>query len=56
MEAKYNFRAHHRGKEELGLPTYDILSAVGQLEQPRKHPTAKKVKAIKDALRYFHII
>jgi hypothetical protein len=26
------------------------------LKEPRKHPTAEKVEAIKDALRYFEIM
>jgi len=26
------------------------------LKQPRKHPTAEKVEAIKDALKHFEVI
>jgi len=32
---------------------YDVHNAVEELKQPRKHPTAEKVEAIRDALRYF---
>ena len=35
---------------------YDAPNAVEELKQPRKHPTAEKVEAIKDALRYFEVI
>lgn len=30
---------------------YDVPNAVEELKQPRKHPTAEKVEAIKDALK-----
>lgn len=40
----------------MGLPMYDAPNAVEELKQPRKHPTAEKVEAIKDALRYFEVI
>ena len=43
-------------KRDLGLPMYDAPNAVEELKQPRKHPTAEKVEAIKDALRYFEIM
>ena len=32
---------------------YDAPNAVEELKQPRKHPTAEKVEAIKDALIHF---
>lgn len=31
-------------------------NAVEELKQSRKHPTAEKVTAIKDALKYYEII
>lgn len=34
------------------MPMYDASNAVEEL----KHPTAKKVEAMKDALRHFEII
>ena len=34
---------------------YDAPNAVEELKQPRKHPTAEKAEAIKDALKYFGI-
>ncbi|MDU7630961.1 MAG: hypothetical protein E7K23_01120 [Lachnospiraceae bacterium] len=40
----------------MGLPMYDVHNAVEELKQPRKHPTAEKVEAIRDALRYFEVI
>ncbi|NBH82258.1 hypothetical protein D7X88_04375 [bacterium C-53] len=43
-------------KRELGLPMYDAPNAVEELEQPRKHPIAEKVEAIKDALKHFEVI
>ena len=43
-------------KRDLGLPMYDAPNAVEELKQPRKHPTAEKVEAIKDALKYFGVI
>ena len=43
-------------KRDLGLPMYDAPNAVEELKQPRKHPTAEKVEAIKDALKHFEII
>ncbi|MCI8408381.1 MAG: RNA methyltransferase, partial [Lachnospiraceae bacterium] len=30
-------------------------NAVEELKQPRKHPTAEKVEAIKDALKHFSL-
>ena len=60
IEAKYSFKVHTayiaEVKRDLGLPMYDAPNAVEELKQPRKHPTAEKVEAIKDALRYFEII
>ena len=57
IEAKYGFKVHTayiaEVKSELGLPMYDAPNAVEELKQPRKHPTAEKVEAINDALRYF---
>jgi len=34
---------------------YDAPNAVEELKQLRKHPTAEKVEAIKDALKYFGV-
>ena len=60
IEAKYGFKVHTayiaEVKRDLGLPMYDAPNAVEELKQPRKHPTAEKVEAIKDALKYFGII
>ena len=60
IEAKYGFKVHTayiaEVKRNLGLPMYDAPNAVEELKQPRKHPTAEKVEAIKDALRYFEIM
>lgn len=60
IEAKYGFKVHiayiAEVKRDLGLPMYDAPNAVEELKQPRKHPTAEKVEAIKDALKYFEII
>ena len=59
IEAKYSFKVHTayiaEVKRELGLPMYDVPNAVEELKQPRKHPTAEKVEAIKDALKYFGV-
>ena len=59
IEAKYGFKVHTayiaEVKRDLGLPMYDAPSAVEELKQPRKYPTAEKVEAIKDALKYFGI-
>ena len=59
IEAKYGFKVHTayiaEVKRNLGLPMYDAPNAVEELKQPRKHPTAEKVEAIKDALKYFGI-
>ena len=60
IEAKYGFKVHTayiaEVKRDLGLPMYDAPNAVEELKQPRKHPTAEKVEAIKDALQYFEVI
>ena len=60
IEAKYGFKVHTayiaEVKRDLGLPMYDAPNVVEELKQPRKHPTAEKVEAIKDALKYFGII
>ena len=57
IEAKYGFKVHTayiaEVKRSLGLPMYDAPNAVEELKQPRKHPTAEKVEAIKDALKYY---
>ena len=60
IEEKYGFKVHTayiaEVKRDLGLPMYDAPNAVEELKQPRKHPTAEKVEAIKDALKYFEVI
>ena len=60
IEAKYGFKVHNayiaEVKRDLGLPMYDAPNAVEELKQPRKHPTAEKVEAIKDALKHFEVI
>ena len=60
IEAKYGFKVHTayiaEVKKDLGLPMYDAPNAVEELKQPRKHPTAEKVEAIKDALKHFEVI
>ena len=60
IEAKYGFKVHTayiaEVKRDLGLPMYDAPNAVEELKQPRKHPTAEKVEAIKDALKHFEMI
>ena len=60
IEAKYGFKVHTayiaEVKRDLSLPMYDAPNAVEELKQPRKHPTAEKVEAIKDALKHFEII
>lgn len=60
IENKYGFKVHSayiaEVKKDLGLPMYDAPNAVEELKQPRKHPTPEKVDAIKDALKYFHLI
>ena len=60
IEAKYGFKVHTayiaEVKRELGLPMYDAPNAAEGLKQTRKHPTAEKVEAIKDALKHFEVI
>ena len=60
IEAKYGFKVHTayiaEVKRDLGFPMYDAPNAVEELKQPRKHPTAEKVEAIKDALKYYKMI
>ena len=60
IEAKYGFKVHTayiaEVKREFGLPMYDAPNAVEELKQPRKHPTAEKAEAIKDALKHFEVI
>ena len=60
IEAKYGFKVHTayiaEVKRDLGLPMYDAPNAVEELKQPRKHPTAEKVEAIKDALKHSEVI
>ena len=60
IEAKYGFKVHTayiaEVKRSLGLPMYDAPNAVEELKQSRKHPTAEKVEAIKDALKHFELI
>ena len=59
IETKYGFKVHTayiaEVKRDLRLPMYDAPNAVEELKQPRKHPTAEKVEAIKDALKYFGV-
>ena len=60
IEAKYGFKVHTayiaEVKRSLGLTMYDAPNAVEELKQLRKHPTAEKVEAIKDALKHFEVI
>ena len=60
IEAKYGYKVHTayiaEVKRDLELPMYDAPNAVEELKQPRKHPTAEKVEAIKDALKHFEVI
>ena len=60
IEAKYGFKVHTayiaEVKRDLGLPMYDAPNVVEELKHPRKHPTAEKVEAIKDALKHFEVI
>ncbi len=60
IEAKYGFKVHTtyiaEVKRDLGLRMFDAPNAVEELKQPRKHPTAEKVEAIKDALKHFEVI
>ena len=60
IEEKYDFKVHTayiaEVKRNLGLPMYDAPNMVEELKQPRRHPTAEKVEAIKDALKHFGVI
>lgn len=60
VENKYGFKVHTayiaEVKRSLGLEMYDAPNAVETLKNPRKHPTLEKIKAIKDALKYFEVI
>ena len=60
IEENYGFKVHTayiaEVKRSLGLPMYDAPNAIEELKQPRKHPTAEKVEAIKDALKHFEVI
>ena len=60
IEEKYGFKVHTayiaEVKRNLGLPMYDAPNMVEELKQPRRHPTAEKVEAIKDALKHFRVI
>ena len=60
IEEKYGFKVHTayiaEVKGNLGLPMYDAPNMVEELKQPRRHPTAEKVEAIKDALKHFGVI
>ena len=60
IETKYGFKVHTayiaEVKRSLGLPMYDAPNAVEEVKQPRKHPTAEKVEAIKDAFLHFELI
>ena len=60
IEAKYGFKVHTayiaEVKRELELPMYDAPNAVEEFKQPRKHPTAEKAEAIKEALKHFEVI
>ena len=50
--------ATQRLKEYMikGFTIDDAPNAVEELKQPRKHPTAEKVEALKDALKHFEVI
>ena len=60
IEEKYGFKVYTayiaEVKRNLGLPMYDAPNMVEELKQPRRHPTAEKVEAIKDALKHFGVI
>ena len=60
IEEKYGFKVHTayiaEVKRNLGLPMYDAPNMVEELKQPRRHPTAEKVEAIKDALKHLGVI
>ena len=60
VEKKYGLKVHTayiaEVKRALGLTMYDAPIAVEEIKQPRKHSPKEKVKAIKDALKYFEEI
>ena len=60
FHSKYGFKVHTayiaEVKRNLGLLMYDVPNIVEELKHPRKHPTAEKVEAIKDALKHFEVI
>lgn len=60
IEEKYGFKVHTayiaEVKRNLGLSMYDAPNMVEELKQPRRHPTAEKVEAIKDTLKHFGVI
>lgn len=60
IEEKYGFKVHTayiaEVKRNLGLPMYDAPNMEEELKQLRRHPTAEKVEAIKDALKHFGVI
>ena len=60
VEKKYGLKVHTayiaEVKRSLGLTMYDAPIAVEEIKQPRKHSPKEKVKAIKDALKYFEEI
>jgi len=60
IEKKHGFRVHFayiaEVKRALGLTTYNVPNAMGELKQPRKHPPKEKVEAIEVALKYFEVI
>lgn len=53
IEEKYGFKVHTayiaEVKRELGLSMYDDSNVVEELKRLKRHPTAEKVEAIKDA-------
>ena len=57
IEAKYGFEVHTayiaEVKRKLGLPMYGAPNAAEELKQPRKHPIAEEVEAIKEALEFY---
>ena len=60
IEEKYGFKVHTayiaEVKRNLGLPMYDAPNMEEELKQLRRHTTAEKVEAIKDALKHFGVI
>lgn len=60
IEAKYGFKVHIayivEVKRHLDFMIYDAPIRVVELKCQRKHPTAEKVEAIKNALKCFEEI